>query len=158
VLGIHAGNAGRVSADRRGWTKDHGSLPARTDDIAGADPSFRELCAFARRQTADNAALAVSRALHEAFPCETNGLGFRRPSGRPVGAEIGHDQAGEARQGIILMHDFQHATAQALPSCSLNSSRAVTRLCTWWPKVPLQTLQTLAEYDELVKKENNCRP
>jgi Rap1a immunity proteins len=29
----------------------------------------------------DNAALAVSRALHEAFPCETNGLGFRRPSG-----------------------------------------------------------------------------
>src|SRR5262245_33454892 len=30
----------------------------------------------------DNAALAVSRALHEAFPCETNGPGSRRPSRR----------------------------------------------------------------------------
>ena len=52
VLGIHAGNAGPIGAGRCGWTQDHGSLPARTDDVAEADPSFRELCALAHRRAA----------------------------------------------------------------------------------------------------------
>ena len=54
-------------------------------------------------------------------------------------------------KGIILMHDFQHATAEALPEL-LDRLKAggykVVHL------VPKASLQTLAQYDELVRKEN----
>jgi hypothetical protein len=57
-------------------------------------------------------------------------------------------------KGIILMHDFQHATAQALPELLAQLKSSGYKVVHMVPKVPLQTLQTLAEYDELVKKEN----
>jgi peptidoglycan-N-acetylglucosamine deacetylase len=54
-------------------------------------------------------------------------------------------------KGIILMHDFQHATAEAVPEL-LNQLKAngykVVHM------VPKASLQTLAQYDEMVQKEN----
>ena len=54
-------------------------------------------------------------------------------------------------KGIILMHDFQHATAEALPELLAQLKANGYRVVHMVPKAPLQTL---AEYDELVKKEN----
>jgi peptidoglycan/xylan/chitin deacetylase (PgdA/CDA1 family) len=54
-------------------------------------------------------------------------------------------------KGIVLMHDFQHATAEALPEL-LNQLKANGyKIVHMVPKAPLQTL---AEYDEMVQKEN----
>jgi peptidoglycan/xylan/chitin deacetylase (PgdA/CDA1 family) len=54
-------------------------------------------------------------------------------------------------KGIILMHDFQHATAEALPEL-LNQLKANGyKIVHMVPKAPLQTL---AQYDEMVLKEN----
>src|SRR5712691_819668 len=58
---------------------------------------------------------------------------------------------GQRGKGIILMHDFQHATAEALPEL-LNQLKANGyKIVHMVPKAPLQTL---AEYDEMVQKEN----
>jgi peptidoglycan/xylan/chitin deacetylase (PgdA/CDA1 family) len=54
-------------------------------------------------------------------------------------------------KGIILMHDFQHATAEALPELLAQLKASGYKVVHMVPKAPLQTL---AEYDELVKKEN----
>jgi peptidoglycan/xylan/chitin deacetylase (PgdA/CDA1 family) len=54
-------------------------------------------------------------------------------------------------KGIILMHDFQHATAEALPELLAQLKANGYKVVHMVPKSPLQTL---AEYDELVKKEN----
>jgi len=54
-------------------------------------------------------------------------------------------------KGIILMHDFQHATAEALPELLVQLKANGYRVVHMVSKAPLQTL---AEYDELVKKEN----
>jgi peptidoglycan/xylan/chitin deacetylase (PgdA/CDA1 family) len=54
-------------------------------------------------------------------------------------------------KGIILMHDFQHATAEAVPEL-LNQLKAHGyKVVHMVPKAPMQTL---AEYDEMVQKEN----
>jgi peptidoglycan/xylan/chitin deacetylase (PgdA/CDA1 family) len=54
-------------------------------------------------------------------------------------------------KGIILMHDFQHATAEALPEL-LNQLKANGyKVVHMVPKAPMQTI---AEYDEMVAKEN----
>jgi peptidoglycan/xylan/chitin deacetylase (PgdA/CDA1 family) len=54
-------------------------------------------------------------------------------------------------KGIILMHDFHHATAEALPGLLAQLKANGYKVVHMVPKAPLQTL---AEYDELVKKEN----
>jgi peptidoglycan/xylan/chitin deacetylase (PgdA/CDA1 family) len=54
-------------------------------------------------------------------------------------------------KGIVLMHDFQHATAEALPELLAQLKANGYRVVHMVPKAPLQIL---AEYDELVKKEN----
>jgi hypothetical protein len=54
-------------------------------------------------------------------------------------------------KSIILMHDFQHATAEALPELLAQLKANGYKVVHMVPKAPLQTL---AEYDELVKKEN----
>jgi peptidoglycan/xylan/chitin deacetylase (PgdA/CDA1 family) len=54
-------------------------------------------------------------------------------------------------KGIILMHDFQHATAQALPEL-LNQLKAHGyKVVHMVAKAPVQTI---AQYDEMVQKEN----
>jgi peptidoglycan/xylan/chitin deacetylase (PgdA/CDA1 family) len=54
-------------------------------------------------------------------------------------------------KGIVLMHDFQHATAEAVPALLAQLKTNGYKVVHMVPKAPLQTL---AEYDELVKKEN----
>jgi len=54
-------------------------------------------------------------------------------------------------KGIVLMHDFQHATAEAVPEL-LNQLRAGGyKIVHMVPKAPIQTI---AQYDEMVMKEN----
>ena len=54
-------------------------------------------------------------------------------------------------KGIILMHDFQRATSEAVPEL-LNQLKANGyKVVHMVPKAPLQTI---AEYDEMVQKEN----
>ncbi len=54
-------------------------------------------------------------------------------------------------KGIVLMHDFQRATSEAVPEL-LNQLKANGyKIVHMVPKAPLQTL---AEYDEMVLKEN----
>jgi peptidoglycan/xylan/chitin deacetylase (PgdA/CDA1 family) len=54
-------------------------------------------------------------------------------------------------KGIVLMHDFQRATAEALPEL-LNQLKANGyKIVHMVPKAPMKTL---AEYDEMVMKEN----
>jgi len=54
-------------------------------------------------------------------------------------------------KGIVLMHDFQHATAEALPEL-LNQLKAHGyKVVHMVPKAPMQTI---AQYDEMVQKEN----
>jgi peptidoglycan/xylan/chitin deacetylase (PgdA/CDA1 family) len=54
-------------------------------------------------------------------------------------------------KGIVLMHDFQHATAEALPEL-LNQLKANGyKIVHMVPKAPMKTL---AQYDEMVIKEN----
>jgi hypothetical protein len=38
-------------------------------------------------------------------------------------------------KGILLMHDFQHATAEG-PNCCASSRRVATKSCTWCRKSP----------------------
>ncbi|MDQ2954149.1 MAG: polysaccharide deacetylase family protein [Pseudomonadota bacterium] len=54
-------------------------------------------------------------------------------------------------KGIVLMHDFQHATAQALPEL-LNQLKANGYKIVHMK--PMAAATTLAKYDELVRKED----
>jgi peptidoglycan/xylan/chitin deacetylase (PgdA/CDA1 family) len=54
-------------------------------------------------------------------------------------------------KGIILMHDFQRATAEALPELLNQLKAGGYKVVHMVPKAPLQTI---AQYDEMVQKEN----
>ena len=53
-------------------------------------------------------------------------------------------------KGIVLMHDFQHATAEAAMACSTISRPAATRSSFMKPKAPVTTI---ASYDEVIRKQ-----
>jgi len=54
-------------------------------------------------------------------------------------------------KGIILMHDFQHATADALPELLKQMKEKGYKVVHMKPKF---MIKSLPEYDELLKKEN----
>jgi hypothetical protein len=63
-------------------------------------------------------------------------------------------------KGIILMHDFQHATAEALPELISQLKAGGYKVV---HMVPRQPLTTLPKYDEMVTHQdklssNNTRP
>ena len=64
-------------------------------------------------------------------------------------------------KGIILMHDFQHATAEALPELLRQLKAGGFKVVHMVPKAPVTTL---AKYDDMVKAKdkfsstNNTRP
>ncbi len=63
-------------------------------------------------------------------------------------------------KGIILMHDFQHATAEALPELLRRLKAAGYKVVHLVPRAPVTTL---AKYDEMVMQQdklssNNTRP
>jgi len=64
-------------------------------------------------------------------------------------------------KGILLMHDFQHATAEALPEVLRQLKAAGYKIVHMVPKDPVTTL---AKYDDMVRAQdkfsnaNNTRP
>src|ERR1700683_3319083 len=64
-------------------------------------------------------------------------------------------------KGILLMHDFQHATAEAMPELLRQLQAAGYKLVHMVPKDPVTTI---AKYDDMVKAQdkfsstNNTRP
>ena len=63
-------------------------------------------------------------------------------------------------KGIILMHDFQHATAEALPELIRQLKAGGYKVV---HMVPRRQLTTMAKYDEMVTHQdklssNNTRP
>jgi peptidoglycan/xylan/chitin deacetylase (PgdA/CDA1 family) len=54
-------------------------------------------------------------------------------------------------KGIVLMHDFQHATAEAVPELLRQLQAGGYKIVHMVPKAPMQTI---AQYDEMVMKEN----
>jgi len=63
-------------------------------------------------------------------------------------------------KGILLMHDFQHATAQAMPEILRQLKAAGYKVVQMVPKQPVTTL---AKYDDMVRQQdklsvNNTRP
>jgi enamine deaminase RidA (YjgF/YER057c/UK114 family) len=64
-------------------------------------------------------------------------------------------------KGIILMHDFQHATAEALPELLRQLKAGGYKIVHVVPKEPVTTL---AKYDDMVRAQdkfsssNNTRP
>jgi len=64
-------------------------------------------------------------------------------------------------KGIILMHDFQHATAEAIPELLRQLKAGGYKVVHMVPKAPVTTL---AKYDDMVKAKdkfsstNNTRP
>ena len=63
-------------------------------------------------------------------------------------------------KGIILMHDFQHATAEALPELIRQLKARGYKVV---HMVPRQLLTTIPKYDEMVTQQgklssNNMRP
>ena len=54
-------------------------------------------------------------------------------------------------KGIVLMHDFQHATAEALPELLRQLKAGGYKIVHLKSKAPAQTL---ADYDALVLKDN----
>ena len=63
-------------------------------------------------------------------------------------------------KGIILMHDFQRATAEAMPELLKQLKAAGYKVV---HVVPHQPVTTIAKYDEMIKQQdklstNNTRP
>jgi len=63
-------------------------------------------------------------------------------------------------KGIVLMHDFQHVTAEALPELLRQLKAAGFKIV---HMVPRQPVATVAKYDEMVSQQDklsvtNTRP
>ena len=64
-------------------------------------------------------------------------------------------------KGIVLMHDFQHATAEAMPELLHQLKLAGYKIVAMVPKQPVTTIQ---KYDDMVRAQdkfsssNNTRP
>src|SRR6266487_5143567 len=83
------------------------------------------------------------------FSCDMDSFDFAMRKPDQVIRSVMNKLA-EHGKGIILMHDFQRATAEALPEL-LNQLKANGyKIVHMVPKAPLQTL---AQYDEMVQKE-----
>src|SRR6266542_3745596 len=84
------------------------------------------------------------------FSCDMDSFDFKMRKPEQVIRSVMTKLAKHGK-GIILMHDFQRATADALPELldqlKANGYKIVHM-------VPKASLQTIADYDELVAKEN----
>jgi len=72
-----------------------------------------------------------------------------------AGPPGGHGEAQEVRKGIVLMHDFQQATAGAAAEL-LNDLKAGGYKVVFMK--PKGTLTTIASYDEAILKDAKLRP
>src|SRR6266568_243440 len=84
------------------------------------------------------------------FSCDMDSIDFTMRKPEQVIRSVMTKLAKHGK-GIILMHDFQHATAEALPEL-LNQLKANGYKIVHM--VPKASLQTVTEYDEILAKEN----
>jgi hypothetical protein len=117
------------------------------DAEAIAEAVQRPTMKFVATKTADQLDL---QALHRVCGAEK---GLWHLQAEPVGSL-------EHGKGIILMHDFQHATAEAMPELLRQLKAAGYKVVHMVPKVPVTTL---AKYDDMVRAKDkmsvaNTRP
>jgi peptidoglycan/xylan/chitin deacetylase (PgdA/CDA1 family) len=84
------------------------------------------------------------------FSCDLDSLDFRKTSTPDKIVQTVMTQLDKLGKGIILMHDFQKHTAEALPELLRRLKAGGYKVVQMKAKAPLQTLP---EYDEMMQKE-----
>ena len=86
------------------------------------------------------------------FSCDLNSFDFRKASTPDKVVQTVMSKLDKLGKGIILMHDFQKHTADALPELLRRLKAGGYKVVQMKAKAPLQTLP---EYDEMVMKEGS---
>ncbi len=84
------------------------------------------------------------------FSCDLNSFDFRKTSTPDKVVQTVMSKLDKLGKGIILMHDFQKHTADALPELLRRLKAGGYKIVQMKAKAPAQTL---AEYDEMVQKD-----
>jgi peptidoglycan-N-acetylglucosamine deacetylase len=84
------------------------------------------------------------------FSCDLDSFDFKKNSSADKVVSTVMTKLGKLGKGIILMHDFQKHTADALPELLRQLKAGGYKVVQIKAKAPMQTL---AEYDELVQKD-----
>ena len=85
------------------------------------------------------------------FSCDVDSFDFRAKDATQIINTV-MTKIDKAGKGIILMHDFQKHTAEALPTLLRRLKAGGYKIVQMKPK---GTLETLAEYDDMVLKEGS---
>jgi peptidoglycan-N-acetylglucosamine deacetylase len=89
------------------------------------------------------------------FSCDLDSFDFRKTSTPDKVVQTVMTKLDKLGKGIILMHDFQKHTADALPELLRRLKAGGYKIVQMKAKQPLETL---AEYDEMVRKEGSKIP
>jgi peptidoglycan-N-acetylglucosamine deacetylase len=89
------------------------------------------------------------------FSCDLDSFDFRKTSTPDKVVQTVMTKLDKLGKGIILMHDFQKHTADALPELLRRLKAGGYKVVQMKAKAPLETL---AEYDEMVRKEGSKIP
>jgi len=89
------------------------------------------------------------------FSCDLDSFDFRKTSTPDKVVQTVMSKLDKLGKGIILMHDFQKHTADALPELLRRLKAGGYKVVQMKAKQPLETL---AEYDEMVRKEGSKIP
>ena len=89
------------------------------------------------------------------FSCDLDSFDFRKTSTPDKVVQTVMSKLDKLGKGIILMHDFQKHTAEALPELLRRLKAGGYKVVQMKAKAPLQTLP---EYDEMVSKEGSKVP
>ena len=92
----------------------------------------------------------LGRAQHRHLLGPTSIRKTRADAPARTGGEVGMDKPAKHGKGIILMHDFQKATAHALPDLLAKLKAGGFKIV---HMVPKYQVQTLAKYDEMMLKD-----
>ena len=84
------------------------------------------------------------------FSCDLDSFDFRKTSTPDKVVQTVMSKLDKLGKGIILMHDFQKHTADALPELLRRLKAGGYKVVQMKAKAPVQTL---AEYDEMVLKD-----
>jgi peptidoglycan/xylan/chitin deacetylase (PgdA/CDA1 family) len=89
------------------------------------------------------------------FSCDLDSFDFRKTSTPAKVVETVMGKLEKQGKGIILMHDFQKHTADALPELLRRLKAGGYKVVQMRAKAPLETM---AEYDDMVRKEGSKIP
>jgi peptidoglycan-N-acetylglucosamine deacetylase len=89
------------------------------------------------------------------FSCDLDSFDFRKTSTPDKVVQTVMSKLDKLGKGIILMHDFQKHTADALPELLRRLKAGGYKVVQMKAKQPLETL---AEYDEMVRKDGSKIP